>query len=337
MKKQKIILWLVISLLILGLGACITDKTPLETEEQVCWNKIITIKDYEYLKNRYFFVDTFYANYFEQGWSNDLSHWVYNPSRLLQKIEVFQSTTYSNSNTKNGLAVLDPHKYYNLTPSDYDTVIAVPGKVEKGNFIKLEEIVDYYYDNARGFFWLNSNILDGDVLAVSYKTDLDTIGTFFSEFTDTTKVPVFRLIKSRSMRPADIELWPLMIKNVYSLGDSMINYECFNMRIEYNLNGEHQTIQQVDPQQSYMNLMGLDRNDKNGLAIDGGDGFVDYNVLLVSRAYGILMFPGLQPFNPLSTSRFQIAEKADLYNTANMTDLQNNHKYDIIVTSKVNE
>jgi len=269
--------------------------------------------------------------------TDDLSNWVYNSSRLIQEIEVFQSITYSNPNAKRGLAVLDPHEYIDLIQSTYDTILPVSGKVEKQNFIRLQENVDYNYDFARGFINVFSAIPDYGVLAVSYKTDLDTIGTFYSEFTDTTKVPVFRLIKSRRMGSWHSEVWPLMMKNVYFLGDSMSNHECFNISIEYNLNGEHETIQPVDPKKSYMYLMGLDWRDENGVLIDGGDGTVDRNILLINMFDGTLLFPGLHPFNPLPQSRFQIAETADLYNTTNIMDLNCNYRYDIVVTLKIDE
>ena len=276
-------------------------------------------------------------NYFEKGWTDDLCCWMYTESRLLREIEVYISGTYPNPDAVTGLAVLDPHEYNNLASSALDTIMPIPGEIEKGNFVRLEELVDYNYDSYRGFFWVNLTPADNEVLAISYLTDIDTIGTFSSEFTDTTKVPVFRLIKSRRMNPTHEEIWPLMMKNVYFLGDSMINRECFNVQIEYNLNGEHQTIQPVDPKKSYIYLMGLDRKDTNGFLMENGDGIVDSNWLIVNPADGILMFPGLYPFNPLPQSRFQIAEKADLYNTTIYTNLLCNYRYDIVVTSKTED
>ena len=337
MNKQKVIFWLLAGLMILGLMQCVIDKTPLEIKEEPCWNSQTIIRDYEYIKNCYFFVDTFYVNYFEKGWHADLSHWSYNPSRVINEIEVYLSATYANPDAIEGLAVLNPSEYVDLEPSIYDAILPIPGEIEKSDFIKLQENVDYKYANARGFLWTNTSIEDNQVLAVSYKTNLDTIGTFSSEFTDTTKVPVFRLIKSRRMRPWYAGVWPLMMKNVYSLGQTNIQRECFNIRIEYDLYGEHLSMQQVNPRKSYLNLMGLDIKDQNGVLIDGGDGYVDENPLIINRFEGILIFPGLYPFNPISTSRFQIAETAEIYNTANTTDLQCNHKYKIIVTSQTND
>ena len=108
MKKQKVILYLLAGLMIFGFIQCHIDKSPLEIEEPECWNTKTTIRDYEYLKNQFFFVDTFYVNYFEKGWTDDLCCWVYNESRLIRVIDVFKSTNYMNPDTIRSLAVVNP-------------------------------------------------------------------------------------------------------------------------------------------------------------------------------------------------------------------------------------
>jgi len=42
-----------------------------------------TVRDYDYIKNRYFFVDEYYADYFEQGWDEDLSLWRFEDGKLI--------------------------------------------------------------------------------------------------------------------------------------------------------------------------------------------------------------------------------------------------------------
>ena len=66
MKTQKVILYLLAGLMIFGFVRCVIDKTPLDVKESECWDTKTTIRDYQYLKNRYFFVDTFYVNNFEK-------------------------------------------------------------------------------------------------------------------------------------------------------------------------------------------------------------------------------------------------------------------------------
>ncbi len=337
--KWTVFLSMFIVLMVFGFMSCETDKTSIGfEEEEECWNSKVIIHDYDYLKNQYFFVDTYYKDYFEQGWTDDLSNWVYDGSKLLIELEVFKTASYSDPNARKGIAVLNPQNYNGLTPSDYDTVNSIPGKVEKTYLTILEEGTEYHYSGYMGFFGLHSPVGENEILAVSYKMDLHQVGTHVGEFlTDTTKLPVFRLIKSTNLTPDHEDLWPLMMKNIYYLEDNRISRECFNIQIEYNLNGEHQTIQPVDPKESYAYLLGLDRIDENGAVIGHGDGIVDNNGLLINRNDGILIFPGLQPFNPSPLSRFQIADTTNLYDTNHIVTLWNRHKYNIIVTSKVED
>ena len=66
MKVQKVIFGSLIVLIITIFISCKIDKTPIAAkEEPPCWNKKIIIRDFEYLKNQFFFVDTFYTNYFD--------------------------------------------------------------------------------------------------------------------------------------------------------------------------------------------------------------------------------------------------------------------------------
>lgn len=340
--KQKVILSFWILFVVSGFFTCTIDKSPVTSkEEEPCWNQKTTIRDYDYIKNRYFFVDDYYMNYFENGWTDDLSNFEFYPDRTLHWVEVFKSTTYTDPNAIKGIAVLNPqdNNYDGLSPDVYDTMSIIPGELEKGHFVELREYEDYIYREDMGFFCLNTEISDNEILAISYKTHLGQVGTSIVEMIDTSfaSLPVLRLIKSKNMNPTHTNVWPLMMKNAYSLGQIRIISECFNIQIEHNLNGEHQKIQQVNPKESYLYLLGLDRTNNDGQIVDGGDGIVDQNFSRINFADGILIFPGIHPFNPPDTSRFQIAEKADLYETTNYTDMQSNHRYDIIVTHKVDE
>ncbi|MCK5032288.1 MAG: cell surface protein SprA, partial [Calditrichia bacterium] len=297
-----------------------------------------TVRDYDYIKNRYFFVDDYYVNEFEVRWSDDLSNWLYAEERLLRQIDVYISTTYSNEEAKQGIAVINPDSsvWQNLLPADLDNIQPVSGEVEKKDFKRLEENVEYNYDYARGYIRLNQGLQDNQVLAVAYKTDRGQVGTLFENLEDTTHAHVFRLIKPQSMKPSDVKTWKLMMKNVYSLGGSNIEQEGFDVRIEYNLNGKHETLQQVEPRQTFLNLMGLDWKDQNGSVVEGGDKIIDDNSLMINRGDGTLMFPSLHPFQPEVPGRFAIdtSNFVDIYNINNTTNLQAAHKFDMIVTSK---
>lgn len=294
-----------------------------------------TIRDYDFMKNRYFFVDSYYRNYFEAGWSDDLSNWFFEQGRLIRQIDVYVSKPYGNAQVREGIAVLDPSQYPNFGVDDLETIQPDPGKIERAFFERLEQGKDFEYDEARGFISLSQEVRDNEILAVAFQTDLGKTGTIGEDITDTTRALVLRLLKPQSMKPADSETWPLMMRNVYGLGGSNIEQEGFDVRIEYNLNGDHET-NDAQYNKTFLNLMGLDVRDENGSTIEGGDKKIDDNSMIVNRSQGVLIFPGLQPFNPLPESRFIIdtTYNVDMYNTNDQTQRTQNTKFDMIVTSK---
>jgi len=299
-----------------------------------------TVRDYEYIKNRYFFVDNLYVDRFEEGWTSDLSNWTYNENELIRAIDVYKSIAYTNPDAIEGLAVLDPNesRWTNFNQDSLNNVTPESGKIEKQNFVRLEEFADYNYDYARGYIQLNQSISDNEVIAIAFKTDQGQSGMLFENIADTlfTGAPIFKLIKPRSLQPTMIETWPLMMKNVYSLGGTNIQPEGFDVQVMYNLNADKETLQQVEPRETFLYLMGLDRKDQNGSEVPGGDKKIDDNSLIINRADGTLMFPALLPFEPEVGGNFAIDTSyfVDIYNTTVTQNLQSAHKFEIVVTSK---
>ncbi len=307
-----------------------------------------TVFDYNFVRNRYFFIDTYYRNYYENGFDEDLSNWFFeSESRLIRKIDVYKTASYSDSDARVGIAVINPNdpQWAGVDGTNVESVDPVPGEVERATFAPLEEGRDYEYDYARGFFWLKQEIRDNEILAIAYETDQGKVGTLLEDIADTTggaqnKIFKLRLIKPQSMQPSYSNTWPLMMRNIYSLGGTNIEKEGFDLRLEFNLNGEHETIQQngapEDEVKSFLYLLGLDRKDENGGATTEGDKKIDDNPFLINRSDGILMFPGLQPFDPLAESRFQLADtnRVRIYNTNNNNERLERTKFQMIVTSR---
>jgi hypothetical protein len=307
------------------------------------------IRDYDFIKNRYFFVDTLYRDLYEPGYSDDLLNWFFpTENDLIEELDVYKTGNYSNQNAREGIAVLDPSlpQYQNIT--NIDAFESKGGQLEKVTFVPLERGKDYDYDYARGFLWVKQEVRDNEVLALAYKTRSGKkVGTLLSEVAGNDSLPyVLKLIKSQSMQPSHKHAWSLMMRNVYFLGGTNIEEAGFDIRIEFNLNGDHEQIQQVDPRKSFLYLLGLDRVDENSQPSTEGDKKVDDNPLLISRAEGILIFPGLQPFDPISGSRFAnqagnqdqegLADtnRVRIYNTNDQQERLRNTKFEIIVTSK---
>jgi hypothetical protein len=299
-----------------------------------------TIKDIDFIKNRYFFIDSLYRDQFPKGYSDDLQTFNYIQGKDIMQLDVYLSTNYGDLEARYCIAAVDPEKYAGQSPED---VTEIAGTVEKQYFKRLEPGKDYDYDPYRGFFWLNQSVNSSSVLAIAYLTsDRTKRGTLYEEWGDTlsTNNIVLKLIKPKSMKPSTEynRTWPLMMRNVYSLGGTKIEKEGFDVRLENNKNGTHEVRQDVDPRRLFLNLTGLDVVNKNNEPQP--DDIIDINQYTVDLANGILMFPSLQPFNPPKDApRFnEIAEKnlVDMYylNDTDASAYTNASKFEMIVTSK---
>ncbi len=320
-----------------------------------------TVKDYEFIKNRYFFADLYYRNYYEQGFANDPQTFSYTRGTDILQLEVWKTTGYNDPDARQGIAVSQPVAYFNPSTGrfevDLDTVTTEnrEGRLEKGFFKRLEEGKDYTFDKYRGFFKLNQTAQTNEAIAVAFVTSAGAsnqsvgveapqylnrpVGTLNEAIQDSGQAVVLKLIKPKAMQPTYEETWPLMMRNVYSLGGSNIEKEGFDVRLEYNVNGNHETYPEGSDK-SFLNLMELDVLDENGEPIEGGDEKIDNNPYIVNRADGILIFPSVQPFNPPEGSRFndKLDDKytVDMYNFSNSNDNEflNRSKFEMIVTSK---
>ncbi len=309
-----------------------------------------TIRDYEFIKNRYFFIDNYYRDHFEDGLKDDPQTFAFVKGTEILQLEVWVSTSYADDGVRRGVATVDPWAYldanFKYQKIDLDTVVTDDRTKQTGYFRKLEEGKDYNYDKYRGFFWLNQGIENNQILAVAYTTaqafsdpNVPTVGTMSETLQDTTQAVILKLIKPRQMQPSYDETWPLMMRNVYFLGGTNIEKNGFELRIENNVNGTHQ-IYPEGSDRTYLNLLELDLLDENGNRVEGGDEKVDYNPYTIDFKNGILIFPCLQPFNPEPGSRFagRLPEKdlVDMYklNNTNSSEFIKRSKFEIIVTSK---
>ncbi len=309
-----------------------------------------TIRDYEFIKNRYFFIDNFYRDHFEDGLKDDPQTFSFVAGTEILQLEIWVSTSYADDGVRRGVATIDPWSYLDANLKyqniDLDTVQTDERTKQTGYFRKLQEGKDYSYDKYRGFFWLNQGIENNQILAVAYATaqafsdpNVPTVGTLSETLQDTSQVVILKLIKPRQMQPSYDETWPLMMRNVYFLGGTNIEKDGFELRIENNVNGTHQ-IYPEGSDRTYLNLLDLDLLDENGNPVEGGDEKVDYNPYIIDFKNGILIFPCLQPFNPEKGSRFEgrLPEKdlVDMYrlNNSNSSEFVKRSKFEIIVKSK---
>ena len=104
-----------------------------------------------------------------------------------------------------------------------------------------------------------------------------------------------KLIKAQGQSTPNSPSWPLMFKNVYSLGGSNIDLNQLELDIIYiGGNLEEQTHSQINDNKSFLYLFGLDTKDQNGNTSTLGDGKVDQSI--IKPQYGELFFPTHLPF-----------------------------------------
>ena len=115
--------------------------------------ELLSIYDYNYLDNQYFFVDSYYRDRFESSYSEDLSVFQYEQGMEIVDLEVGISTDNLDSDGIPGAAVLDPTDPVWQEYSEYLDIPDEMGKVESGYFRLLPDSL-YSFDPYRGFLWL---------------------------------------------------------------------------------------------------------------------------------------------------------------------------------------
>ncbi|MBU4319214.1 MAG: hypothetical protein KKF30_18300 [Proteobacteria bacterium] len=319
-------------ILLLPLIACSDVRS-----ENGAYKEIFSVRDYQYEKNRYFLAGDYYVERFESGLSNDLLSFTLDAWMQVLELDVWVSSPDADSETLRGIAAVDPGKY---KPSDFDTLKVNKSDepvVYKGWFKRLSPD-QYGFDGDRGYFWLNASADDDTVIAIScLLKDKSKVGTHERE--STLETVVLRLIKPKNQQPTEAfrATWPLMMKNVYYLGDNLAPTKNLNLLVKSIQHEEGTDAATGGKRNNLLHEMGLDVIDECRYLIRNGDGLVDFNSFNINVKTGILIFPSLQPFNPPSDSRFELDEKnrADIYNAVLTEDLEKKSKFQLIAIDEL--
>jgi len=290
------------------------------------------IKDIDYVRDRFFFVDSIYYELFENF--DDRMRWVQVSEDLkIVQLDVWRSARPTDYD-RQGYAVVNPEDYPDIQNLELQDI---PGKIETGFFKRLEYGRDYDYDENRGFFWLNEQVNEQDVIAIAYQTAGGfKRGMLFQELPqDSTAKVLLKLIKPRASKPEYKSTWKLAMRNVYNLGASGIPREGFDVKIIYSVTGEDQ---EIDPTYKlpFNYLMGLDRINEQGDPVEGGDKKVDIaNGWVFDLGNGYLIFPSTTPFAPKPGSKFAFDSTlyVDIYNIKDRTLERTRHKFEIAITT----
>jgi hypothetical protein len=290
------------------------------------------IKDYEYVRNRFFFISYDYADYFTQGFNNQMQWIIQSAGSRIKQLDVWVTARPNDPNTREGWAVIDPNS---ITGDSLANLQVISGEQEFGYFRRLDDN-EYNYDEYRGYFWLNQNVDDQDVVAIAYELENGAYeGKLFNQLTDTSSTVLLKLIRAQGANPS-YPTWDLAMRNVYNLGASSISQDGFDVNIIYTKTGTDVDVQPYPPNQPFIYLMGLDRLDEQGTPVEGGDKKVDVNNgNIFDLANGYLIFPSITPFYP-KNENFMIDTTnlaVRIYKTKDRSEELNEHKFDIEVTT----
>ena len=292
---------------------------------------IVSVSDFQYEKNRYFFIALSYRDHFESGHSNDLLSFTLDAWNQVLELNVW----VSDADAVPAIAAVEPERYRGISYDDLNIRKNKESVLYKGRFRQLAPD-QYGFDGDRGFFWLTEAAADDAVIAVTcFLKDKSEIGSHGKQ--EKPETPVFQLIKPKNQVPTDDyeKTWPLMMKNVYDLGRNLDEIKNLNLAIlpADGSHGHENNAISLSSNNPYLNLTGLDRLDEYRYQIYKGDGVVDFNSFNLNVKTGILIFPSLHPFDPLPDSRFQLDDHptADIYNTTSLKDLKKESKYIISV------
>ncbi len=282
-----------------------------------------TIKDYQYIKGVYFFLDHVYRdNYFPL--KNGIHD--YDPSLEIAEIELYRSTVETDPKAIFGYAAADPAHIYE---DEFEST----EEHREGYWARLEK-TEYFVATDVGYIRLNSPVQDGIMLAVAYR---DTSGNVYGDITydavaDSGKPIHLKMLKPKNPRPNDLT-WNLMFRHVYYLGARNISEDGFEVKIYYDpSSGDPEETIQVDGKPvSYLNLFGLDRVDKTGNPKP--DNIIDKNENILRLGNGELEFPSLRPFaDPLILPEEKFSDA--MYDTTVQAEITRDSKFFIEVKSK---
>jgi len=275
---------------------------------------VVSIKEYEYRHNLYFFLDTLFRDNMYKGFE-EKRLFVVDPNRVIADLRVYKSQTTEEAGCAYGTAYVDPR----------DTSL-YSDKSENQIFKLLELNTDYIANVSMGYIRMATPVQEGEILAVAYRlvdVNKNTIpgekyGDYDRPDTSTANI-VLKLIKPQEMLPTH-PCWNLEFKNVYYLGTTGINEDGFNLDIVYTL-GQGDQNYDAETGKNFLELFGVDRVDNNGNPTP--DGVIDLNnPNIIDLNSGELWFPYLRPFqyDPEDDSGKRNPNISKIYNCSAMYD-----------------
>ncbi len=273
----------------------------------------LQLKDYQYIRNTYFFLHEFYRAHLPNfrrlldGAQFGAENFV-DISRLEVYINDFNTRNDAELFAKPGVAWVDPSDSLS-TIECFDSAgnrLSNSGCFEEGTWHRLDPDEDYEILAEAGYIILNRAVSDPHAMAVHFKTRApDFDGTLQHE---TARLNAgagsdslhLKLIKARNARPG-FPTWNLEWKNVYRIASGFSTGRRFDPKtlqvdIAKEVPGQEDQLSQQG--RSYLQLLGLDERGKDpGSAPDR---VVDADYIGLDDIRGHLIFPDQRPFDPRS-------------------------------------
>ncbi|MFC1526020.1 cell surface protein SprA [Candidatus Latescibacterota bacterium] len=282
-----------------------------------------TVRDYNYLRNTYFFLDPYYRDVLRdfhevatgapEGYqqSQDIDE-----NSLQVFINDFNVNNDAEQLARPGRALAD------LSRPDIDST----GYVETGTWHQLDRDNDYALIPQLGYIILRTAVQERHALAVSYRT---RGGQQVGSVQDSL---LLKLIKPRDARP-EFPTWNLEWKNVYAIVRGFSRGKMFEedkIRIEVLKEVPGREPENSQGGTSYLQVMGLDTHGQDPGAPP--DRIIDADYIGLDPSRGVLIFPDLTPFDP-QHSRYQVLKDhvPEIYTSQQKRDLDEASRYTIQV------
>ncbi|WP_421986398.1 cell surface protein SprA [Roseivirga sp.] len=314
------------------------------------------IRGSDYDENRHFFLSQFFRDNYE-NWNRSipaiisglqisrLEVYVLNRTNNTQTLRNFvgfmdlgEGNTFQNGNafigngqanapTSNGANSLFSNLQANADLRQADQVSSIlenQHALEKG--LDFERVTgarkldpsEYSFNKELGFVSLNRQLLNDEVLAVSFEYNLNGQNFKVGELSeDYQSVSEDEVIFLKLLRPSKINTqvptWDLMMKNIYNLNAAGIDKQSFQLRVIYRDDDtgiDNPSLHEGENTKDIplIEIMGLDRLNQNG--DPQKDGNFDYvEGITINPDRGYMIFPFLEPFGSRLEDQFLPTEQ----------------------------
>jgi len=278
----------------------------------------IEINDYDYIRNKYFFLDMDFRNgIWPNFWANGM---FIGTNEVVADFEVYKSVVRKTANSLYGTAYVDPNNTSQFNEESETTY-----------FEKLVEDKDYSYSRDLGYLVMNRAYMD-EIIAVAYTVRDRNSESLIQGYGDWDHNPAdstisLKLIQPRTMSNDEHPCWDLMFRNVYYLGSTSIDSTGFDVQVMYDGPSGFVPRDPVDGE-TYLEKFGLDEIDASGNK--GKDDYVDLTTGLVRLRSGELWMPFLHPF------KYDVAEGGE-GNESLSEEYSSSKMYEVDYRSRKNE